>query len=404
MSGLSALARVTGFTMIRFTCLGVITLILHTPFYADSLAELSSTAKLPRTMAWSAYNLGTTGYNQAVAIGKVLKDKYGTTLRVIPGKNDISRLVPLRKGRVHFTANGIATYLAQEGVFQFAQPSWGPLPLRLLISSNGLSNQALAVTRKSGITKFEELRGKRIPWVRGAPALNLSTEAMLACGGLTWDDVQRVDFPGYSSMWDGIINGFSDAAYGTTVSGPATKLEASPQGIHWMEVPHNDNDCWARLLKVAPYFTRHTAVRGAAISTEQPHEGANYPYPLLTAMSDQKPALVYAMTRAIHTNYDAFKDADPGAIGWALKFQKFNWVVPIHDAAVQYWRDVGAWNANLEAHNNQLIRRQDVLAKAWQAAKAETQASKPASSDQFKQRWLQIRKKHLQTAGFDPIW
>ena len=29
-----------------------------------------------RTMAWSAYNLGTTGYNQAVAIGKVLKDHY----------------------------------------------------------------------------------------------------------------------------------------------------------------------------------------------------------------------------------------------------------------------------------------------------------------------------------------
>ena len=68
-------------------------------------------------MAWSAYNLGTTGYSQAVAIGKVLKDEYGTTLRVIPGKNDISRLVPLRKGRVQFSANGIATYLAQEGVF-----------------------------------------------------------------------------------------------------------------------------------------------------------------------------------------------------------------------------------------------------------------------------------------------
>ena len=30
-------------------------------------------AGLPRAMAWSAYNLGTTGYNQAVAIGKVLK-------------------------------------------------------------------------------------------------------------------------------------------------------------------------------------------------------------------------------------------------------------------------------------------------------------------------------------------
>jgi len=390
--------------MLRITCLGVIALLFHAQISADNHTQLSSTAKLPRTMAWSAYNLGTTGYSQAVAIGKVLKDEYGTTLRVIPGKNDISRLVPLRKGRVQFSANGIATYLAQEGVFQFARPSWGPLPLRLLITSNGLSNQALAVTKKSGITRFEELRGKRVPWVRGAPALNLSTEAMLACGGLTWDDVQRVDFPGYNAMWDGIINGFADAAYATTVSGPATKLEASPGGIHWMRVPHDDEACWTRLLQIAPYFTKHMATRGAAISIEQPHEGANYPYPLLTAMADQDPAMVYAMTRAIHTNYAAFKDADPGAIGWALEFQKFDWVVPYHDAAVQYWRDAGAWNADLETHNNRLIQRQSVLAEAWQTMKTEAQINKPADSDQFEQRWLQMRKIHLEAAGFDAVW
>lgn len=42
--------------------------------------------KLPRVMAWSAYNLGTTGYNQAVGIAKMFKDQHRVTLRVIPGK------------------------------------------------------------------------------------------------------------------------------------------------------------------------------------------------------------------------------------------------------------------------------------------------------------------------------
>ncbi len=65
--------------------------------------------KLPANMAWTAYNTGTTGYNQSVAIGKALKDKYGVTLRVVPGKNDISRLTPLRSGKVQFVANGGAT-------------------------------------------------------------------------------------------------------------------------------------------------------------------------------------------------------------------------------------------------------------------------------------------------------
>ena len=153
------------------------------------LALISSLAhaevNLPRTMAWTAYNLGTTGYNQAVAIGKVLKDNHGVTLRVIPGKNDISRLLPLMKGRVQFSANGAATFFASEGMFQFAAADWGPLPLRLVMMSNGLNNQALAVTADSGIKTLSQLKGKRVAWVRGAPALNVNTEAMLACGGLT---------------------------------------------------------------------------------------------------------------------------------------------------------------------------------------------------------------------------
>jgi len=86
---------------------------LVTPAVADEV-------KLPSTIAWTAYNTGTTGYNQSVAIGKALKDKYGVSLRVVPGKNDISRLTPLRTGKVQFVANGGATYFASEGVSLFA--------------------------------------------------------------------------------------------------------------------------------------------------------------------------------------------------------------------------------------------------------------------------------------------
>ena len=67
-----------------------VSLVLYTTllFALGCLAQEPS--KLPKTMAWSAYNLGTTGYNQAVAIAKMLKDRHGVTLRVIPAKNDVS--------------------------------------------------------------------------------------------------------------------------------------------------------------------------------------------------------------------------------------------------------------------------------------------------------------------------
>jgi TRAP transporter TAXI family solute receptor len=351
----------------------------------------------PRTMSWSAYNLGTTGYNQAVAIGKALKDNYDVNLRVLPGKNDVSRLLPLQRGRVQFSANGVATYFGQEGVFQFAGKTWGPMPLRMVMASHGESNQALGVADDLGIKTYADLRGKRVPYVRGAPALNVTTEAFLACGGLTWDDVERVDFPGYSAMWTGVVNGQVDAAYATTVSGPTRKLEASPRGIFWPPAPHDDEGCWERMATVVPFMQKHVATRGAAISVDNPHEGATYPYPMLITLADQDEQLVFDLARAIDVHYEEYKNADPGSIGWAMERQNFQWVVPFHDGSVRYFQSIGVWSAEAQAHNQRLIERQDVLAQAWQAHKAE-------DPDDFTEVWMSRRAEALTAAGFDPIW
>ena len=69
---------------------------------------------LPRTFGWTAYGTTSGGYAVSVAIGNALADD-GYRLRVIPGKNDIARVTPLRAGRVHFSATGIGSYLAQRG-------------------------------------------------------------------------------------------------------------------------------------------------------------------------------------------------------------------------------------------------------------------------------------------------
>ena len=60
--------------------IGVLTLgaILFFPILA------TSEVKLPSTVSWTAYNVGSTGYSQSVAIGKTLQDAYGTTIRVVP--------------------------------------------------------------------------------------------------------------------------------------------------------------------------------------------------------------------------------------------------------------------------------------------------------------------------------
>ncbi len=151
---------------------------------------------------------------------------------------------------------------------------------------------------------------------------------------------------------------------------------------------------------MAPYFVRHTATLGTGISKEKPHVAGAYPYPILITRADQKPELVYSMTKAIHSQYDQYKDAMPALKGWALDRQSFKWAVPYHESAVKYWKEVGAWTADMDKHNESLIKRQGVLASAWSAVKAK----KIADDGAFKKEWMKIRANALEKAGFNPIW
>ena len=206
--------------------------------------------KLPPTLTFTAYDTGTAGFNIAVAVGKMMKDKYGTDVRVLPAGNDVARLAPLRAGRAVSSAMGSGTYFAQEGVFEFGAKEWGPQPLQLVLSSVDCNAGSLGVARDTGVTEIKQLRGKRVGFVVGSPALNQNALAILAFGDLKQSDVKIVEFSSYGAMWKGLINNDTDAAFATTITGPAKEAETSPRGIIWPPLPHNDKAGWERVQKV----------------------------------------------------------------------------------------------------------------------------------------------------------
>src|SRR5690606_12754644 len=213
---------------------------------------LAADPKLSETMAWSAYDVGSGGYNQAVAIGSALKNKYGINLRVIPGKNDVSRLLPLKTGRLDFVANGAGSYMAQEGVYEFGAKTWGPLPLRVLLTNIGNQAAAMIIAGDAGIKTPADLKGKRVSWVVGGPALNQNVTAVLAFANLTWDDVEKVEFGGYAASLDAIVNNQSDAGFSVSVAGKAYALDKSPRGLAYLHMPASDTEGWKRVQAIAP--------------------------------------------------------------------------------------------------------------------------------------------------------
>lgn len=357
--------------------------------------------KLPPTITLTAYDTGSSGFNMAVAIGKAMKDKHGTDVRVLPAGNDVARLGPLKGGRAQASAMGIGVYFAQEAVFEFAVKEWGPQPLRLMLASGSCNAISLGVAADTGVKEVKDLKGKRVGMVVGSPALNQNALAVIAFGGLTQKDVKLVEFSSYGAMWKGMVNNEVDAAIASNISGQAKELEASPRGVVFPQTPHADTAGWARLNKLGPYYIPQKSTCGLGASKEKPADLPNYPYPIFIAYASQSADVIHGVTKSMIVNYAAYKDAAPGADGFELARQKLSWVLPYHEGAVRAMREAGVWKAEHDAHQQAVLKRQSVLADAWAGY---MKTNPPEAADAFRKGWMAARADALKKAGMESVF
>ncbi|HPU52912.1 MAG TPA: TAXI family TRAP transporter solute-binding subunit [Burkholderiaceae bacterium] len=383
--------RINRHTLVRLACIAATgATIAWSPVMAQ--------VKLPASMTMTAYDTGTAGFNITVAIGKMLKDKHGTDVRVLPAGNDVARLQPLRTGRAFASAMGAGVYFAQEGLFEFGSKEWGPQAVQITLTTVDCHAGSLGVAADIGVKTVADLKGKRVGFVVGSPALNQNALGVLAFGNLTIKDVKAVEFASYGAMWKGVVNNDVDAAYGTTITGPAKEVESSPRGIIWPPTPADDKAGWARLQKITPFILPHLATCGANISKEKPVQLSNYPYPIYTVYANQAENDVYMLTKAMIEGYDAYKDGAPGAAGMAAKRQTKNWSLPVHKGAVRALKEAGAWSDEQEKFNNNLYKRQEILAAAWTAYR---NSNPPSDNDKFAEGWMKARAAALSKAGME---
>ncbi|MDF1721652.1 MAG: hypothetical protein P1U65_13330 [Minwuia sp.] len=113
---------------------------------------------------------------------------------------------------------------------------------------------------------MQDLKGKRVSWVQGAPALN-----------------KAVEVGGYGASIDSIINGDNDAAEAATFSTSMVKLEASPRGLYHLPQPHADKEGWKRLNAVVPWHFPHKCMQGTAVPAEGYEKVSALPTPFWSA-------------------------------------------------------------------------------------------------------------------------
>lgn len=370
--------------MLKHKLLGAAVALIATTLH-PALAQ-SQDVELPGNLSLTSYDVGAASYNQAVALGTALGNAYGISLRVLPATSDVARLLPIRQGRVDFGVIGSESFNAAEGTEAFADPAVGPQPLRLVIGSNSDNCFTLALRGDAGIESIDDVKGKRVAFVVGAPALQSNVAAFLAFGGLTWDDVQKVDVASFGASWEALINGQVDAITTLTTGSYAQQAAASPAGLAWLPLPAENEEGWQHLQARKPQFSPRLATLGPNISKENPLECAGFPFPVLATYPDRDEKLVYSMTRALDEQYQSYVDIEPAMSGWAADRQNFEWVIPFHAGAVAYWKEKGLWNDEAEAHNQALVARQALLVETW-------------DSLDDKAKWPEARVAALKAAG-----
>ncbi len=370
-------------------------------FFALGCALLAATAtargeeapKLPKTMIWSTYDVGSAGYAEASAIANALGQKFGTQIRILPSGSGIGRLQPLLKGRADFGFLATEAFFVSEGIYDFAKPDWGPTQLRTL--GGRPASISMVTAADANIHAIADAKGKRAAFVAGNPSVNIKCEAILAFGGLTLDDVKVVMFPTYAAAMSSMTKNESDFTCTTPTTSQLYELAESPRGIRWIPLDQNNAKGWAAMRKVLPIMQPFEEDIAAGLKNGEKVMMAAYRYPVVTTTKEKSADEVYAFIKALDETYDLYKSGTATMGRWSLAQSGHPPIdIPFHEGAIRYLKEKGIWTPQDEAWNEARIKRLDALVVAWKAF-LPSHASLPA--DEFAKAWHARRDETVAT-------
>ena len=293
-------------------------------------------AELPKNLAVTAYDVGSSGYSQAVAVGAAFKNNLGVTLRVLPGKNDVSRMVPLREGKVDFSFNGIGTYFSQEGVDVFGTQEWGPQDARVLLTSMGDNCATQHVAADAGVKTLADLKGKRVSVGAPRSGTELNARAVLKAAGLSYQDLGKVEYLPFGESVELIKNRQLDATLQSAGLGVASIRDlATSVKIVVVPVPADviaksgDPAYQGMTIPAGTYEGQDADVPTTAVNN------------FLVSHSGVSDEIAYKMTKALFEHLDQMVSAHSAAKSIRLEKALAGMPLPLHPGAEKFYREKG---------------------------------------------------------------
>jgi uncharacterized protein len=332
-----------------------------------SFSSASIAGDVPNRLVFSSYDFGSSGFAQASGIANAFKKVYNTRIRIIPSGTAIGRILPLAQRKVDYAFLASGTFFASEGTYDFATLDWGPQDLRCVLAPP--AGSGFVMLGNSKFTNATDIKGIRLGYVKGNPSVNVKTDAVAAFAGLKEGEWERVWHGGYGVMKTSLLTGKIDAFGSAPTSGFAKEIEASPEGIRWLQFDPNNKEAWVRMIKVAPMYAPLRMENGVGISKDNPTNTMSFRNPMMVTYANRSFDEVYTMVKTMDELYPKYKDVSYAARSWNLKDASTPpCEAAFHPAAVKYFKEKGVWSAAAQKWQDARLARHAAVIEAWDDA------------------------------------
>jgi TRAP transporter TAXI family solute receptor len=293
----------------------------------------------PLTIACGSKTSST--YSMALAVAAAAA-KTGLDLRPQPFKSTSQGLGYVDSGEISFGLdNAVSVRQAALGQGKFADNRMSEL--RLLARLQPM-RMVLAVRGDSGIESISDLRGKRLPsgFMTAVTGETLVT-ALLASGGLGYDDVERVQVSDFTAMAEAFVAGKIDAMIHVIGSPRDDQISREVGGLLPLGVVQT-NDTLQALAQIFPEGSIVTVDPAPGLTTIiRPIIALQYDYFVYTSASASDEDVV-AMIEALRAGKDDMATAVASLKWFDPDRMHVDIGMPYHPAAVAFYRAHGMLN------------------------------------------------------------
>lgn len=281
---------------------------------------------------------GTTGYSMGAAIASVLSEN-GYNVRVQPSSGTTAYLPMLESGELDFgITNIIETQAALQGKDAFEGHKLGKVNIASILFPFRVG---IFVRDDSDIKTLSDLKGKRLPHgYTSQRALASLVDALLANGGLTPADVEKVLVPNVVRGAEDFVAGRADAAFFAIGSGKVSEADASVGGVRFLPLSKDIENITAMHGMVPDTYVTTVEPASGLAGIPWPTPSMAYDYVLLAG--DHVPEdTVAEVVKLLNKSKEQLAASVTGFSRWDTRRMYIKTNAPYHPGAKKALRELG---------------------------------------------------------------